>query len=228
MGGTRCPHGERSASSGPTTVTNTTRCPHSGHRLSSLSIDLLCASVCAVTIRGGRFDEVVSFLNERLDGRRKILFFADDTNGEWGRIGPVTLTTEHDRLFVATVADNDVLVAIVFERGLDLRSGEMPDVVRAVTREPAHDRALERLIVLAGERRIVIVVEQERTRELCRPASPIPPLESRRTVPDDVETSVGIEVAMLREIQDDRAAVDAQPRVLRFLRLVLALLRPSR
>ncbi len=68
----------------------------------------------------------------------------------------------------------------------------------------------ERDVVLTGELLIVVVVEEERARELGGPATTIPPLEPARTVVDEVQTALEGESPMLREVQDDGLAVDAE------------------
>ena len=64
--------------------------------------------------------------------------------------------------------------------------------------------------MLMGELLIVVLVEEECARELGGPAATVPPLEPARTVVDEVQTALEGESPMLREVQDDGLAVDAE------------------
>ena len=68
--------------------------------------------------------------------------------------------------------------------------------------------------MLTGELFIVVVVEKERARKLGGPASAVPPLEPARTVVDQVQTALEGESPMLREVQNDGLAIDAESDVL--------------
>lgn len=71
------------------------------------------------------------------------------------------------------------------ECSLDLRAGEMPTVRGPVTNELAHHVIAKLEVVLLGDALIVVVIEEDRASELCRPASNVPPLESSRAMADE-------------------------------------------
>ncbi len=64
--------------------------------------------------------------------------------------------------------------------------------------------------MLTGELFIVVVVEEERARELGGPATTVSPLEPARTVVDEVQTALERKSPMLREVQNDGLAVDTE------------------
>ena len=68
--------------------------------------------------------------------------------------------------------------------------------------------------MLLGDETVASVIEQERTGGTGRATPRIPPVESRRAMPHEVEASVGGEAFVFGEIQHHWRPVDTHPDVL--------------